>query len=67
MSEARVNVPDTIACANCGKPLHCLDSYGVSTPVNETRIKASDFCDIACLAAWAEDIAMLATGTRKRN
>jgi hypothetical protein len=62
-----VNIPDTIGCAHCGKPLTWANSYGLSTPLTETRIKASDFCDLACLAAWTADVADLATNRVKRN
>ena len=55
-----MNIPDTIGCAQCGKPLSWHDSYGLSVPLEERKVKASDFCDLACLTAWCADMARAA-------
>ena len=65
MIEEVAGLPDTgIACACCGKPLNCLHSFSISTPVNERRIKPSDFCDLDCLFTWVGQTAAKATGRR---
>ncbi len=61
-----VVIPTSIACAHCGKPLHCLTCFSVSVP-EESRIRPSDFCGLPCLAAWTADVAHLATGKRRRQ
>ena len=47
-----VPVPTAIACAECGKPVHALTSYGVTTPL-EGPVPPGDLCGLACLRDWA--------------
>lgn len=62
---APVNIPDSIACAQCGSPVHWDTSFGLSIPLDERKIKASDFCGLPCLAAWTAEIAAAALAGRK--
>lgn len=57
----------TCECVQCGKPLDTLSSWALSSPLHEDRIGPADFCGLACIAAWARDMAEVATGKRKRQ
>ena len=43
--------PDAIFCATCGKPLSCLNSFGLSTPIKDP-LNPQDFCNLICLSTW---------------
>jgi hypothetical protein len=57
----------TCTCIQCGKALDPLTSFGLSTPIDETRISPADFCGFACIMAWVKDMAEVATGKRRRQ
>lgn len=59
-----MHAPASIACAQCGKPLDALTSYGLSVPVEHARLKPSDFCDLPCIRAWVVEMAEAATARR---
>lgn len=50
-NEALVEVPTKIGCGSCGAPLNCLDSIGVSTPIDH-KVAPADFCNLTCLSKW---------------
>ena len=54
IAERPVEIPSAIGCAGCGKPVNCLDSFGLTVPI-DTKVPPSDFCCLACLARWAAE------------
>ena len=56
-----MNVPEHLGCAQCGKPLSWHNSFGLTVPLDQSRVKPSDFCDLECIAAWCRDMAEAVT------
>lgn len=57
-------IPRDIACATCGKRLHCLTCFSVSVPERSYR-EPADFCGLVCLEAWASDQQLVADRQRR--